>query len=301
MATDRYQGRYSPGAAPGTPAGPVPADAGRFAGRPARQVSGRARLLYLAALPMLIAGIGEILGGDPTGMAVELGSFALLVSGAVLVNEGLKAEDAFRARKVARPPAFPRKIVAAVLTGAGVGLGAALGWGLGAPGIGFGIGATLAHLAAFGLDPLRAKGMTGIDAAETERVALAIERAEAMLSETLEAARRFADRALEGRVERFASAAREVFRTVEADPRDLSRARRFLGIYLTGARDATVKFADIYARGRDPQARRDYEALLGDLETSFARHRETLMIEDRGALDVEIEVLRQRLKQDGLA
>ena len=91
-----------------------------------------------------------------------------------------------------------------------------------------------------------------------------------------------------------------MFRAVEQDPRDLARARTFLSVYLLGLRDATVKFADIWSRNRDPQARAQYEALLGDLETSFGTHRAQLLADDRSALDIEIEVLRERLQQDGL-
>ena len=60
---------------------------------------------------------------------------------------------------------------------------------------------------------------------------------------------------------------------MQDDPRQLNAARRYLGVYLTGARDATVKFADFYAGGRDPQARREYEALLDDLESQFGLRR----------------------------
>jgi hypothetical protein len=63
-----------------------------------------------------------------------------------------------------------------------------------------------------------------------------------------------------------------------------------------GARDATVKFADIWARSRDSQARRDYEALLTDLETTFADRTRDLLSGTKSNLDVEIAVLRDRLK-----
>ena len=96
------------------------------------------------------------------------------------------------------------------------------------------------------------------------------------------------------------SCVHEVFRAIEQDPRDLARARPFLSVYLLGLRDATVKFADLWSRGRDPQARAQYEALLGDLETSFATHRTELLDDSRSDLDIEIEVLRERLQQDGL-
>ena len=47
-------------------------------------------------------------------------------------------------------------------------------------------------------------------------------------------------------------------------------------------------------------AKRDYLALLDDLERGMDAKRETLLITDRTDLDVEIEVLRDRLKRDGL-
>jgi hypothetical protein len=91
-----------------------------------------------------------------------------------------------------------------------------------------------------------------------------------------------------------------VFRVVEEDPSDFARARTFLSVYLLGLRDSTIKFADIYGRSRDPEALREYEGLLGDLETSFTKHRTNLLENNRSDLDIEIEVLRERLQQDGL-
>jgi 5-bromo-4-chloroindolyl phosphate hydrolysis protein len=164
----------------------------------------------------------------------------------------------------------------------------------------FGIVAGGAQLLAFGLDPLRKKGLEGQDSFTTERVAKAIDQAEALVREIAGAATRFGDRRLEGRVDRLCDQAREVFRVIEEDPRDLARARPFLSVYLLGLRDATVKFADVWGRSGDQQARAQYEALLGDLETSFATHRTDLLEDSRSDLDVEIEVLRERLQQDGL-
>ena len=106
------------------------------------------------------------------------------------------------------------------------------------------------------------------------------------------------DRSLERRVEHFASVARGLFRTIEADPGDLTAARKYLVVYLLGARDATVKFADHYAQTRDASARADYEALLTDLETTFAQKTTAFLSNNRTDLDVEIAVLRDRLKLD---
>lgn len=297
MAAQRFGGRHSPG-------GPAPAGApppGPFRGRAAARVSIRARAMYVLPLPLLFAGLGAIGRGAAGEMLAELGGFAGLMLSAWLLNEGLRAEAAFEARKVAKPPALPRKLLAAVLAGvsiAGVGL-ASLGQGVfGAAA--FGAMAALAQLAAFGLDPMRGKGVEGANPFEAERVARAIDAAEALVRDTASAARRLTDRRLEGRVERLCDQAREVFRTIEADPRDLARSRVFLNVYLRGLRDATVKLADLQGRGRDADAQARYEALLGDLEASFATQRTHLLEENRSDLEVEIEVLRERLQQDGL-
>lgn len=299
MAAQRYGGRYSPGARPAEGAPPPPAPA--FRNRHARRVSLRARLLFLAPLPFLFGGLGAIGRGDAGQMVGDLGAFAGLMLSAWLLNEGLRAEEAYDARAVARPPAIPRKLFAAVLTGASVAFASVLALGhspLSAAT--FGLAAGVAHIVAFGLDPMRKKGLAGVDAFSAERVARAIDEGEALVRDTQEAAKRIGDRMLEARVDRICDQAREVFRVVEKDPRDLSRARTFLSVYLLGLRDATAKFADLWGRSRDPKARAAYEDLLGDLEKSFGAQRTHLLEDNRSDLDIEIEVLRERLQQDGL-
>ncbi|HET9067367.1 MAG TPA: 5-bromo-4-chloroindolyl phosphate hydrolysis family protein [Amaricoccus sp.] len=300
----RYGGKYSPdGAPPGAPRGTAAGQAAPapFRNRRVSRVSVRARLMYLLPLPLLFAGLGAIQRGSAGEMLGELGAFVGLMFSAWLLGEGLRAEDAYDARAVARPPAIPRKLFAAVLTGASVTLAGVAS--LGQPLMGalaFGVVAAAAHLVAFGLDPMRKKGLEGVDEFATDRVARAIDQAEELVRQTTDAGKRIGDRRIEGRLERLGEQAREVFRVVERDPRDLSRARTFLSVYLLGLRDATVKFADVWGRSRDAEARAAYESLLGDLEQSFATQRTHLLEDDRSALDIEIDVLRDRLKQDGL-
>jgi hypothetical protein len=301
MAAERYGGKYSPDPRPESGTTATGAPPPRFRDGRARKVSLRARTMYLLPLPLLFAGLGATFRGSAAEMLGELGGFVGLMLAAWLLNEGLRAEEAYAARAVARPPAVPRKLFAAVLTGASVALAGVLSLGQGLPAaVAFGAVAGAAMLAAFGLDPMRKKGLAGVDAFATERVARAIDQAEGLVRQVTDAAKRIGDRRLEGRIDRLCDQAREVFRLVEQDPRDLGRARTFLSVYLLGLRDATVKFAEIWTRSRDPQARAAYVDLLGDLETSFATHRTQLLLDDRSDLDIEIEVLRERLKQDGL-
>lgn len=261
----------------------------------------RANLLFIAPLALLFSGIGELMSGNAIGMISEFGALSILLLSAWLLHEGIKAQSEYEARKIARPPAIPRKAFAAVLSGVGVFTAAWLGWGQSIVSAGiFGALASGAHVFAFGLDPMKKKGLSDFNTFDTDRVARAVEKAEVTLTELHSAAESIGDRSLEARIERFGASVREVFRAVEDDPRDLTRARKFLGVYLTGAKDATVKFADLYSRNRSPEVREDYISLISDLEISFNAHREVLLLDDREELDIEIEVLRDRLHQEGL-
>ncbi len=254
----------------------------------------RATVLFLSAFLFLFPAFGD----GPRDMLLGLAAGGLVVLSAWLTREGLRAEAAFDARKLARRPAVPRKLAVAVLTGAALAVGGVIAdQGPIYPALFALVGAGL-HLGAFGLDPMADKGVAGIDGFQSGRVAQAVAEGEAYLAGMQDAIQRAGDRALERRVDRFIAAARDLFRTIEADPGDLTAARKYLSVFLLGARDATVKFADHYGRSRDAAARADYEALLTDLETTFAEKTKAFLTNSRSDLDVEISVLRDRLKLD---
>lgn len=294
----RYGGQHSPqNTPPSSPEPAPPPERGAFHGARRTRAGGRVNALFLAPLPLIFP---AFFGDGATALALNLAALALLLLAAWLTREGLIAQEAYEARKTARRPAFPRKIAGSLLTGLGLGLaGYAAGEGILAPLIYLGIG-TVLHSMAFGLDPLKDKGLEGVDLHQTDRVARAVEGAESHLAAMSDAIKRAHDRALDARVERFQAIARDLFRTVEEDPRDLTAARKYLSVYLRGARDATIKFADIYARTPDQAARADYEALLDDLEENFAARTRKLLLDDRSDLTIEIEVLRERLSRETL-
>ncbi|REC55913.1 hypothetical protein DRV84_10825 [Rhodosalinus sediminis] len=295
---ERYGGRYSPDPPPED--GEARAAAHRLSTAPTRfridPAGARVNFLYLPAAVLAVVA----LGGGPERLALGLIGAGLWALAAWLTREGLRAEAAYHDRKVARRPALPRKLAASLLTGAGTAVAAGLSGGdpLGA-GL-YGVIAAALHVTAFGIDPLTDKGLPGVDEVQQGRVTRAVEQAEAKLAEIRRIADRLGDRALEERVAGFEAAAQALFRTLESDPRDLNAARRYLSVYLTGARDATAKYAEIAERGPNAAARRDYMALLDDLEENFAARTRKLLQNDRADLTVEIEVLRDRLRREGL-
>lgn len=285
----KFGGQYSPDGRGTTAAKPSP-----FSGKKPAIGRSRANLLFVAGLPLLFSSIGD----GATDMAVALGAFALIALGAWLTRDGIDAQNAYESRTIARRPAIPRKLFGAVALGLGVSA-ATFDTSL-MDGVLYGIIATVLHLTAFGFDPMRDKAVDGVDTFQTDRVARAVDEAERHLSAMTDAIATAGDRTMTARVDQFQATARAFFRTVENDPRDLTSARRYLGVYLLGAKDATIKFAKLYAQGRDPAVKADYTSLLDDLEANFTAKNQALLSDSRTDLDIEIDVLRDRLQREGI-
>ena len=291
----RYGSKYSPNGTSDINATSNAPAARPFDGKKPSRVGARSNILFYAALPLAI----KAFGAPPIAMAQYIVALGLLLGAAWLTREGLKAEEAFEARKVSRRPAIPRKIFGSILTGIGLGLVGIAGWGALEAVIFAVLGAGL-HSFSFGIDPLKHKGMEGIDTFQQDRVAKAVNEAERHLTSMREALDRSGDREVQSRLDQFAKTARAMFRTVEEDPRDLTAARKYLSVDLQGARDATIKFADIWARSRNVEARTSYLALLNDLESNFTARNNALLLDNKVDLDIEIDVLRDRLAREGI-
>jgi hypothetical protein len=297
--SQRFGGKYSPDATPADETAAKPARTrNAFDGAKPDRAGARSNVMFAPAIVLVATTFSDGAIALATGL-IGAGAWVLA---AWLLRAGLRAEAAYDDRKVARRPALPRKIIAAVLAGIGAALAViahADGLSLLSPLI-FGAIAIALHLAAFGLDPMTDKGIEGVDTFQQDRVARVVDEAENHLNAMTDAILRAGDRTMERRVEQFQRTARELFRTVEEDPRDLTAARKYLGVYLQGARDATVKFADIFSRTNDAQARTDYAQLLDDLEMNFSARTQKMLLDDRSDLNVEIEVLRERLQREGV-
>ncbi|TRD19802.1 5-bromo-4-chloroindolyl phosphate hydrolysis family protein [Palleronia caenipelagi] len=278
----KYTGPHSPGTS------------STWDGARRSRAGARANALFIAPIPLLFTGWGQ----DPSGLAMDLSAFFALIAAAKLTRDGLRAEDAYLARVTARRPALPRKALGAALLGLGLFLA-------GLPSIGGGLvlaalGAAL-HVGAFGFDPWRNKLPGGAPVWQAERVARAVDEAESHLASMRKAIEGTGDRKLVTRVDQFIATARRLFRRIEQDPRDLPQARRWLGVYLLGAQEAARKYADLSAKARTEQDRAQLVALLDDLDQGFAQRTETLLLDDRADLGIEIDVLRERLDREGLA
>lgn len=285
----RYGGKYSPDPQSRDSVSP-------FENRKVDPAGARSNVMFV---PAGLLAFFSVKGGA-TALAFGLPAAAILGLGAWLLRDGLRAEAAYNARAIAKRPALPRKILAGILTGVGI-AGAALSHG--SPSVAaaiFGIAGTALHLAAFGIDPLKDKRTEGVDDFQASRVSRVVDEAEIYLADMRNSIETLGDRRLDGRVAAFQLEAQRMIDTVQSDPRDLTGARKYLGVYLMGARDASLKFAEHYGKTHDENSRAEYEALLSDLQTNFSAMTGKLRENNRLDMDIEIKVLRDRLQREGV-
>ncbi|AUH65928.1 5-bromo-4-chloroindolyl phosphate hydrolysis family protein [Paracoccus zhejiangensis] len=292
----RFGGRFSPDGTRRDHRAADPRQAPLSTGPMRHALEGRPKWITIAATPFLLTAFSQA----PVGMVTDLAAFGMMAAAGWMTREGLQAEAAYDARRVAKRPAFPRKLFGGILTGLGLAVGAAEPSAIAGAGL-IGVAGAVLHWLSFGPDPMRDKGMEGIDTFQQDRVAKMVDEAQRYLDAMKSAILRTGERRLEARVAMFEATVHDLFRQVEQNPNDLSAARRYLGVYLMGARDATLRFADLYAQTHDPRARGDYEALLTDLESNFTARTKALIEGGRSDLDIEIQVLRERLAREGVA
>ena len=70
--------------------------------------------MFALPIPLFFAGLFAIGGGQPVEMLADLGGFAGLMGAAWLLAEGQRAEAAYDARAVAKPPAWSGEVASRV-------------------------------------------------------------------------------------------------------------------------------------------------------------------------------------------
>ena len=128
--------------------------------------------------------------------------------------------------------------------------------------------------------------------------ALADARAKITAIET--AAAQLVNIELRARTARIVTLARRVLARIEAEPRQLERARRFLVTYLDGTRDVVASYAaQEHDLAASPLAT-NFRRVLGTVETVFTEQLDRLQEDRQLDLEVQIEVLETQLVHEGV-
>jgi hypothetical protein len=121
-----------------------------------------------------------------------------------------------------------------------------------------------------------------------------LDKAEGELAALDALAGKFERPAIADAIGRFTTASRAVLDEIARDPNDAERTRKFLVVILPSARRSAEKFLETGVRDAELDGR--FESLMADLETAATRQLDTLRADEKLDLEVEMEVLADRLK-----
>lgn len=258
-------------------------------------------MLYFLPMPLLLLALVNIFSSVTAAIGYAV-AFALSMVAATLVRKGLDIEfEATRRKIVRRSSAVPYKLLGAAIVGAGIFTGAKVGVGLALfNSVLLGAAATLGALMVYGRDPSRhSPDMPAIGVTSEEVLEILNEADSRILA--IEAARdRIHNVELKDRLRGIVKGVREIMGIVEEDPRDLRRARKFLKVYLDGARRVTEGYADTHNYGDTGELEVNFRNVLTTIENVIVDQKEKLRENNLTELDVQIEVLQLQLEKEGV-
>lgn len=257
--------------------------------------------LFVLPLPLVLAFIAALIGGDVGRLAAVGGAIAAFTGAGVFTWHGLMAQARFFLGQRLDPPAVPLKSTSAVLTALGTGLAAgAAGHGPVSIGV-FAALSAIGYFCFYGRDPKRRKfALPEVAGVDRGAVTAQLKQAYGRLQGIEAAARSIAVPEFVERLGRIIGIGKQILAEIEEDPRDASRARRFLNLYLDSAERVTAEYARTHRQLRSRPLERNFRQLLIDMEQTFEAQHQKLLENDALSLDVEIEVLNARLKSEGV-
>ncbi len=252
--------------------------------------------------------------GWPLFLAMVRGNFrdtlalgvaiVLLWVGGNLIARGSREAFENEGRPLTRNPT-PRRLLGAIAAGA-----AAFAVSFGVADDGMGMALLFAAITgggcvlAYGLDPRLDRGVLEAAAkragVNSRDVIAAIEEAQRKVEGIEEAAQGLHSRELKSRLDRICRQAYTILGQLEQDPKNLSRARRFLVTYLDGTRDVVTQYAAQQRDLADTPLAENFRRVLTTVEQVFAEQEEVLKQDDKLNLEVQIEVLETQLKREGV-
>lgn len=234
------------------------------------------------------------------GLGDALG-WGLVAVAAVLTRQSGRDADQGRERRFSRRWRLPLRTLAALALGLGTGVTAVLGIGYSMPvGLVFGAVAVLGYHLAYGLQMPRAGARLLTTDKEGRAVAEALAEAEGRLINIERAAASLGNPELRERLTRIADQGRGMLEQIAARPSDLRRARRFLTVFLEGAEQVSDGYARTHLQADSPALAQSFRNVLVNIEDQFILQRERLREADVLDLDVQIEVLKKQLEQEGI-
>jgi len=264
----------------------------------------RGWLLYLLPLPLLPATVIALFS-DHTVTALALATgFALCMCAATLIRKGIRLEQEGQLRRFKRRAStIPYRLIGAVILSVAIFIisywGIANSNGL-IESVLFALATMLGCYLYYDFDPARNDPEVAAVGITTEELVELLDEAEERIAAIERSGKELRNVEFKDRLRRIVREARAILDTIEEDPTDARRARKFLKVYLDGAKQVTEGYAKTHRHDANPELEDNFRRVLTTIETVIADQQEKLRQNNVSDLDVNIEVLQMQLEKEGV-
>ncbi len=258
-------------------------------------------LLGVVGVSLIPTAVVNLYQSQLLNFTVAAAISATLIGAALLTRVGERQAEEYRRRHLAVAPR-PLKRYAMVLTAlAALLLASSLNHFPLLVSLVFALLAGVGYYLAYGLDPRGEKIAQRLGGYSTGELAEIIEEAERKILDIEQQRLKIGSQDLGERLRRILDVAHDVIELLEKKPSELRRARKFLNVYLDGAQRVIAGFARTQAKTQSDVLLGNFRDVLETIEETFKQQREKLLANDVLDLDIQIEVLKKQLQEEGIS
>ena len=264
----------------------------------------RGWLLYLLPLPLLPSVVVGLVSNHTGAALARAAGFALAMFAATLIRKGIQLELEGKQRRFQRRAStIPYRMIGAGVLSVAMFIVAYWGiindYGI-VDSVLFGLATLLGCYLYYEFDPARKDPQIAAVGITTEELVELLDEAEDRIAAIERASKEIKNTEFKDRLRRIVREARAVLDTIEEDPTDARRARKFLKVYLDGAQQVTEGYAKAHRNDANPALEDNFRRVLTTIETVIATQQEKLRENNVSELDVNIEVLQMQIEKEGV-
>jgi 5-bromo-4-chloroindolyl phosphate hydrolysis protein len=259
-------------------------------------------LLYILPSPILLALIISLMNGQFKEIILNSIAFTLFLIGATIARRGFRLEKRYKESIIAQAPKIKFKTISAIIISfatiftsffpANQGLFLSILLGL-VVFVGFYL--------YYGLDPKIDKigdlniGVNGEDVINITSAAKNRVKNIQNLKNDIH------NPQIRDLLDTITNETSKIIKSVEENPNDLSRARKFFNVYLYRTEDITKEYVENLNKGNINHNMSDnYTKLLMSVKNTIVKQKQRLDEDDITKLDVQIEALTKQIKNEGV-
>jgi len=256
----------------------------------------KGNFLYIFLAPLFLAIILALMAKNIPAFILNSIAFGLFFITAKLNTLGLTKEYEYHTTTLTKAPSVPYKMITAGMLGIATLFTASVAGGETLL-IGFFLGtiATIGYFLYYGFDP-RVDKLDNIGDISAAFVIETLAEARGKLAVVEEKMRLIKEPEVHGKLRIATDKAYEILNNIEADPKDLRVARKFIIVYIDGVKKVTESYTNMKEDEITSDTKEKFSMLLSDVEKKFDKEILRLKQNNQFDLDVHIDVLQEQIK-----